>query len=159
LGKWIFRLMLVVGFAILLLIFTGFFQLVRADDGYHLIRKERFHVAFPVIDVRDWKVTDWLENSEIRNALAEIRLTQLREEAGALWEEISGALDRLAEDARAELDSGDAREKLDRLYEEARTRGRELQERFENGKIDREALETRIREVEEWFQRQIDAIR
>jgi hypothetical protein len=41
------------------------FHVVRAQDGFHLVHKQRARMAEAYVDVREFGVTDWTNHSEL----------------------------------------------------------------------------------------------
>ena len=149
------NLMILAVFVMVTLVFIGMFQLVRTEDGYHLVRKENFVVSFPVVDTRDWDMGDWLENADIGKALADIKLESLQQEAKKGWQRFTKEMDSWLAEVQSDIDTGSAKKELERLKNEARKRYEELVGRLEKGTIDRAAFDEKVSELEDWFKKKL----
>jgi len=48
------------------------FHVVRAEDGFHLVHKQRARMAEAYVDVREFGVTDWTNHSELALELSAV---------------------------------------------------------------------------------------
>ena len=153
-AKNIKRLMVVAVAVIALVVFTGAYQIVRTEGGYHLMRKKEFKMSAPVLDTRDWKLSDWVKNPEI----SKLRLDEMKDKATDGWKKFSKKVDGWVEDAGKKLDGDSVSKELARLQERASEEHRKLAKKLREGKIDTKEFEKKMDELGDWFQKKIDQL-
>jgi hypothetical protein len=72
---------------------TTNYHLVRADDGFHLIHKQRARLGEAYVDVREFGVGDWSSHTELAAALVAGNKQYVVE--GAVAKSLQGGLSRL----------------------------------------------------------------
>lgn len=150
------RLAIVAVFLLGLMVFAGMYNVVRTEDGYHLIKKKEFEVSFPLVDTRDWKLRDWMENGHIRNALGKIKLDDLRDKTIAGWNSLSGKIDAWVNDN--ELNTDSAKKELVRIREEAKKRYKKFEKKMKDGNLNADEFNKKIAELEKWVKKQVDKL-
>jgi hypothetical protein len=69
------------------------FHVVRAQDGFHLVHKQRARLAEAYIDVREFGVGDWGQHAELAAALAAENKQYVMQSAAA--KSLEGGLSQL----------------------------------------------------------------
>lgn len=69
------------------------YHVVRADDGIHLINKQRARLAEAYVDVREFGVGDWASHTDLAAALVAENKQYLME--GAAAKSLQGGLSQL----------------------------------------------------------------
>lgn len=69
------------------------FHVVRAQDGFHLVHKQRARLAEAYVDVRSFGVGDWAAHAELAAALTAENKQQVM--AGAAANSLESGLDQL----------------------------------------------------------------
>lgn len=69
------------------------YHVLRADDGFHLIHKQRARLAEAYVDVREFGVGDWTSHGELAAALAAENKQYLMQDAAA--NSVQGGLSQL----------------------------------------------------------------
>lgn len=156
--KLIFRLMIILIFVMVSTIFIGFFQLVRTESGYHLIRKKEFGLSVQVVDTRDWNILDWARNSDISTAIADIKLKELRNKAEDGWRDFTKRSEQWLDDLGTKAEESAVKKRIDVLQSEAKKRYDTLSEQLQKEKIDRKTFEQNLNDLEAWFQKQVDKL-
>ena len=59
------------------------FHVVRADDGFHVVRKVNAQLAEAYVDVRQFGVADWAAHPDLTAAVAQEKKQHLMEGAAA----------------------------------------------------------------------------
>ena len=154
--KLFFRLAI---FAVVLLglaVFAGMYNIVRTENGYHLIKKKDFEVSFPMVDTRDWKLRDWVEHGHIRNALGKLKLEDLKDKTVEGWNSISGKIDKWVNEN--ELDTDGAKKELAGIRDEASKRYKKFEKKMKDGKLNSDEFNKKVGELEDWVKKQVDKI-
>jgi hypothetical protein len=69
------------------------YHVVRADDGFHLVHKQRAHLGEAYVDVREFGVGDWSSHTELAAALVAENKQFVME--GAVSKSVQGGLSQL----------------------------------------------------------------
>ena len=69
------------------------YHLVRAQDGFHLVHKQRAQLAEAYVDVRAFGVSDWANHAELAAALVAENKQNVMD--GAAANTLQGGLDQL----------------------------------------------------------------
>lgn len=69
------------------------FHVVRADDGFHLVHKQRARLAEAYVDVRQFGVGDWAQHTDLAAAIVADNKQYIME--GAASNSLQGGLSQL----------------------------------------------------------------
>jgi hypothetical protein len=150
-------LILVVGLAAGYVFYA--YHVVQDDKGIHLLKKKEAELNLEIVDTRDWKVTDWLKNSEISKGMAQLRWENFREEAENSWNKLKDSISETFDSARGDDSwSDDLSEEWDDLQKSAKQKYEDLRDDYKDGKLDREAFDRKIDDLRNWAERQMEEL-
>lgn len=66
----IISLIVVLGIGALLMFVAMNYHIVRANDGHHMIRKSTANLSSSYVDIREFTVSDWKQQSELAKNIA-----------------------------------------------------------------------------------------
>ena len=157
--KCLFRSLVLISFFIGIAIFFGFFQIVRATDGFHIIKKEKFKFTIPVVDTRDWNLRDYLNHQHISEALAKIQWDSLKESVAGGWQQFSKKVDEMTGEFDLDATSKKTKKQLEKLKKDIKKRYDHLAEQIKNGDINAESFQAKMKDLMAWIREQVAKIK
>lgn len=156
-SKLLFRLSLLLMLTLLLTVgwFLGRYQIIRTDDGYHVIRNETWGFSTQIVDTRNWKLKDYWENPKISGEMAKNQFKNLRNQLKNRWNDLSEEIDSYSQKHNLDETSAQVREKMAWLREETKTRYQDLLAQMEKGNINMDSFKEKLGELSSWTQAQI----
>lgn len=156
-AKLVFRLSLLLMICVVggFVWFLGAYNVVRTNDGYHVIRKEGWQFTTAVVDTRNWKLKDYWKNSQISAQLASLKLKDLSSQLSDHWNQFTDEFEAYSEKHQLNQASNDVKERMSKLKEETQKRFQELSKRFEEGDLDMTKFKNKLSDLQEWARTQL----
>lgn len=160
-----FKLLLRLSLVLFLIVIIGFvwflgqYKIVRTEDGFHSIRNKDWKFSTDIVDTRDWKLSDYWENSQVATELARLKFKNLRSQLSERWQDLSEEIETFTDKHDLKQGTTEAREKLAWLKEEARKRYQALLEDMEKGDINMDSFQKKVKQLSDWADTQVGKIK
>lgn len=135
------------------------YHVVQDEQGIHFLKKDKAELQIEIVDTRDWKVTDWLKNSDISKGMTKLRWENFRNEAEATWSNLRDSVSEAFEDVQAEDTwSEDIAEEWRDIEASMAAKYEDLKDAWKDGKLDREAFDSKVEDLRKWAERQVEEL-
>jgi len=133
----------------------GSYHMVRTPNGTEFVKKKEFGFDRTIVDTRDWAPADWLKNKDISLALAQDKLTDLKDAISEGWNDFSKEVESRIDSLNLKDKGQDAEDKLSDLRKDAKKQYDKLVKRLKDNDIDRDTFDQKIKELKAWVDRQV----
>lgn len=157
--KCLFRLAFLAVIAIVGLYFVGAYQVLKTQEGIHLLKKKEWSLSGFFVNTSEWNLLDWAKHPEISKAMAHLELDKLRQYSKDAFHSFQKKLDAWRGDEDIDWTNEDLRKRWDEIKSNAKKGYDQLSRRLDEGDLSWEDFTKEAQRLEQRIEREVETLK